>query len=222
MSHLHIPDGVLPFRIWIAGLALALIALIVSVRGARDGSRLGLAYRGALGGVVLIAMAIELPLGPIEYHLSLVGPIGVLLGPAAAFQLVFVVSAILELAGHGGFSVVGLNALVLGAGAAIARPLYRTFAGALRPAAALASATALAQALSGLMWIAIMALALAVQPGGNPALPRVAVLSAIAAPLWLAGIAIESAVAYGVGRFLARVRPDLLPGPAGRGTERPA
>jgi ABC-type Co2+ transport system permease subunit len=161
-------------------------------------------------------MAVELPLGPIEYHLSLVGPIGALVGPAAAFPLVFVVSAILAFAGHGGFTVVGLNALVLGAGATVARPLYRRLA-ASRPAApALAIATAISQGLSGLLWLAVMALALKLRsPQGltGPAagLPRVVVLSAFALPLWIGGVLVESAVAYGLGRFLSRVRPDLLP-----------
>ena len=211
MSHLHIPDGVLPLWLWLPGLALALIALIVSARLLKNGTRQGIAYRGALGGVALVAMAIELPLGPIEYHLSLIGPIGVLLGPAPAFQLVFVVSAILAFAGHGGFTVIGLNALVLGAGAAVARPLYRRFARTLAAPSALAAATALSQALSGLLWIAVMALALRLN-AGPPELSRLGALSALALPLWLAGVVIESAVAYGLGRFVARVRPDLLPG----------
>ena len=43
-------------------------------------------------------------------------------------------------------------------------------------------------------------------------------MSAFALPLWAIGIAIETAVAYGLARFLARVRPDLLPAPR-RGSE---
>ena len=82
MSHLHIPDGVLPPWLWISGLGIALVVLFASARATRDATRQSIAYRGALGGVVLLAMAIELPLGPIEYHLSLVGPIGVLIGLA--------------------------------------------------------------------------------------------------------------------------------------------
>ena len=216
MSHLHIPDGVLPVWMWAGGLVLALVCLMVSARADRGASRQSIAFRGALGGVMLAAMAVELPLGPIEYHLSLVGPIGALVGPAAAFPLVFVVSAILAFAGHGGFTVVGLNALVLGAGATVARPLYRRLAGRLPAARALAVTTAVSQGLSGLLWLAVMALALRLRaPAGGTAtaagLPRVAVLAAFALPLWIGGVLVESAVAYGLARFLARVRPDLLP-----------
>ena len=73
---------------------------------------------------MLAVMSIPIPLFAMEYCLTLGGPVGVLLGPAAAFQTVFVVSVILALLGQGGLTVVGLNALVLGAGAALARPVY--------------------------------------------------------------------------------------------------
>jgi cobalt/nickel transport system permease protein len=209
---------VLPAWLWGGGLALAVALLLIGVRLSRGAPHQSIALRGALGGLVLVAMALELPLGPIEYHLSLVGPVGVLVGPAGAFQLIFVVSAILAFAGHGGFTVVGLNALILGAGAAPARPLYRRLASALAPAPALALTAAACQALSGLLWIAVMALALrsmsAAPTAHAPSGARVAVLGAFALPLWAAGVLIESSVAYALARFLARVRPDLLPMPS--------
>jgi cobalt/nickel transport system permease protein len=213
MSHLHIPDGVLPVWLWASGLALALILLAVSAAVTRADASRKVAWRGALGGLTLAAMAVELPLGPIEYHLSLVGPVGVLAGPAAAFQLMFVVSAILAFIGHGGFTVIGLNALVLGSGAAVARPLYVRLAAVLRPAPALALTTAVAQGLSGLMWLGVVAIALRVRPGGE-GLPRIVLLGGFALPLWIGGVLVECAVAYALARFLARVRPDLLPSSA--------
>ncbi len=209
MSHLHIPDGVLPWWVWVPGLAIALVLLALGARRARAESQLNVAIRGALGGLVLAAMAIELPLGPVEYHLCLVGPVGVLLGATGAFQVMFVVSAILAFAGHGGFTVVGLNALVLAAGAAIARPLYRSLSSKLAPGPALALTSAGAQALSGLAWLAVVALALRFGMAASPA--RVGMIGALTLPLWLLGITVEAAVGYGLARFLARVRPDLLP-----------
>ncbi len=217
--HLHIPDGVLPPLLWAPALAVSLLLLVAAARAHARGSRQLVAYQGALGALALAAMAIEIPLGPLEYHLTLVGPIGILLGPAAAFEVLFVVNAILALLGHGGFTVVGLNALVLGAGAALARPAYRVFARRASAGAAMALGTAVAQVASGALWLAVMGFAL--RGGGTGAPPaagaaRVGLVAGLAFPMWLVGIAAESVVAIGIGRFLARVRPDLLPG---RGAE---
>jgi cobalt/nickel transport system permease protein len=214
MTHLHIPDGVLPMLIWAPGLAVALLLLVLSARAGRGASRQRVAYQGALGALVLAVMAMEVPLGPLEYHLTLVGPVGVLLGPAATFQVVFVASTILALVGHGGLTVVGLNALVLGAGGALAGPAYATLARRFPPAGSMAAATALAQAVSGALWFVVVSLGVRMSAAGAA---RLGLFAGVAFPLWIAGILIESAVAYGIARFLARVRPDLLLARTGSG-----
>ena len=112
--------------------------------------------------------------------------------------------------------MIGWNALVLGAGAAVARPLASLLARRFGPAGGLAGATAVAQALSGGLWLAIVALGL--RGGSRMQLfhehgqGRFVLLAGLALPLWLLGIAVETLVAWGLGRFVARVRPDLLPG----------
>jgi cobalt/nickel transport system permease protein len=215
VSHLHIPDGVLPWTVWLPGLALALLLLVVTGWLQRGESRSRIAYQGAIGALMLAAMAVEIPLGPIDYHLTLVGPVGALLGPVGGFQVVFVVSAMLALVGHGGLTVVGWNALVLGAGAALARPFASVLARRFSPAVSLAIATGCAQAVSGALWLAVVAAGMRLAPrarlfGDGPG--AVTVFAALALPLWLLGIGVESAVALGLGRFVQRVRPDLLPG----------
>jgi cobalt/nickel transport system permease protein len=214
MSHLHIPDGLLPFWLWAGGLGLALLLLLRASRIARGHTPQQIAYHGALGGLMLAAMAV--PLGPFEFHLTLAGPVGVLLGGAGAFQVAFVVSAILALMGHGGLTVVGLNALILGAGATVASRAYRLAAGRMGAAPALAVGTVAGQAVAGGLWLLVVWLGMrlgiaGVIPGAAPD-ARHGVIAAIAAPIWLAGIGVEGLVAYGLGRFLARVRPGLLPG----------
>lgn len=213
MSHLHIPDGVLPLLVWAPGLALALVVLVLSARAQRGHGTQAIAYQGALGALVLAAMAAHVPIGPIDFHLMLVAPLGILLGAASAFQALFVVSVLLAFLGHGGFTVIGLNALVLGAGAAVARPVFERLAGRFGAAGAFAGATAVGQALSGGLWLAVMAIGMRVGPAGlnaDAASGRLSTFAAIAFPVWIAGVVIETAIAFGVGRFLARVRPDLL------------
>jgi cobalt/nickel transport system permease protein len=220
MSHLHIPDGLLPVWVWGPGLLVALLFLVLGSRRSRAQSPQRIAYQGALGGLMLAAMAI--PLGPFEYHVTLAGPMGILLGGTGAFQVAFVVSAILALMGHGGLTVVGLNALVLGSGAWAAHRAYRVVAGRMRPAPALALGTAAGQALAGLLWFAVVALSLrlgapGVAPhghagGGHPGgAGGFTAFAAFAVPLWFVGIVVESVIAFGLGRFLARVQPGLLP-----------
>jgi cobalt/nickel transport system permease protein len=218
MSNLHIPDGVLPPWLWASGLALALVLLWRSTRGVTPRQ---VAYQGALGGLMLASMAI--PLGALDYHLTLTGPMGVLLGAAGAFQVGFTVNAILALMGHGGLTVVGLNALVSGLGAAVAALVYRAVGARLRAEWAMASATAAGQAMAGLLWLAIVALGLRVALPGTTVLEHapaagsvgVARFALLALPLWLLGVVAESAVAWGLGRFLARVHPGLMPFGAG-------
>lgn len=210
--HLHIPDGVLPVPIWAGGLAGAVLVLFLTGRASRSGGP-SPGFAAALGALMLAAMVVELPLGPLEYHLTLIGPLGVLLGPVHAFPVVFVVNLILAFLGHGGMTVVGLNALVLGAGAALARPAYRMFARRFSPPASFAAATALTQTVSGALWLVVVVVALRTGVAESTALgARAGILSALAFPMWLLGIVTESVVAWGTGRFLARVRPDLLPG----------
>jgi cobalt/nickel transport system permease protein len=220
VSHLHIPDGVLPPILWGPGLALALALLLLAVRATRREAARTVAYQGALGGLMLAVMSIPVPLFALEYCLTLAGPVGVLLGAAAGFQVAFVVCVILALLGQGGLTVVGLNALVLGAAVSVARPLYVRLAAGRGAAASLAIATAVSQAVAGLCWFALLALALNLSPGAAVAIghggARTGLFAGITIGLWLLAIAAESAVAFGIGRFLARVRPDLLPAAAGR------
>ena len=213
MSHLHIPDGLLPVWLWAGGLGLSLLLLARASRIARDQSPQRIAYQGALGGLMLAAMTI--PLGPLEFHLTLAGPVGVLLGGAGAFQVAFVVSAILALMGHGGLSVVGLNALILGAGAAVACRAYRLVSRWLAPAPSLALGTLAGQAVSGASWFAVVWLGMrlgvgSLLPGAAPG-ARHGAIAALVLPLWIAAFVVEALVAYGLGRFLARVQPGLLP-----------
>jgi cobalt/nickel transport system permease protein len=212
MSHLHIPDGVLPVWLWAGGWLVTLLALW---RTGRHTAPQTVAYQGALGALMLAAMS--LPLGPLEYHLTLAGPIGVLLGPAGALQVAFVTSVILALFGHGGLTVIGLNTLVLAVASTSAWAAFRLWGARMRPAWALATGTAAGQLVAGGVWFAIVWLA-AARPPGPPGPAGHGAVVLLALPLWILGAVFEALVAWGVGRFLARVHPALLPVVRRRGT----
>ena len=217
MTHLHIADGVLPVLLWAGGLlVMALLVAFVSYRHRNDRAD-RLTLLGSLAALMLAAMAV--PLGPIG-HLSFAPVVGILLGPGLGFLAAVVVNAILALLGHGGITVLGLNALVLGAATMTAQPLYRMVCGRLVPgtAAAVASVTAgIASVLA--LWV-VLALAggpaeaahaghaEAATGGGLSATSR---FVAMASPFWVLGLAVEAIVSASVIGFLARVRPELLP-----------
>ena len=222
MSHLHIPDGVLPVPLWAAGLLILVATLWLSVRFGSPASPQRIAYQAGLGGLMLAVMAIPVPIFGFDYCMTLAGPVGVLLGAAGALQVSFAVTLILALMGQGGFTVVGLNTFVLGLGAAIARPLYVALAPRWGPAGAMALATAGSQTLSSLAWIVILVLSVQWHPssGHEPSvaeslsLLQRGALAAVVLPLIALAVTLESLLGAGIGRFLGRVRPDLLPHPA--------
>jgi cobalt/nickel transport system permease protein len=229
LSHLHIPDGVLPPLLWAAGLVLTVIVLFFATRGATHahGAHLAgpraIALQSALGGIMLVVMAVPVPITAFDYCMTLAGPVGVLIGGAAAFQVSFVVTLILALMGQGGFTVIGLNTLVLGAGAALARPVYLRCLARLRPAGAMAAATAVSQLFSSLLWVALLWLSVRLTPSllGDREVAhglrwlQGGILLAVLLPLLALAVGIESLLGYGLAGFLDRVRPDLLPRRAG-------
>ena len=124
MSHIHIPDGIIPTGWWVAGYILTFIILYIllsRMKGEEIKNKIPLA--GMVGAVMLIAMSV--PLGFIPLHFSLAVLCGILLGPGLGFLVVFVVNVILALLGHGGATVVGLNTVVIGAEVLVGAYLFR-------------------------------------------------------------------------------------------------
>lgn len=113
MSHIHLPDGVLPFVWWFTADLLAIGWLLLVERRVRGRSlRRQLPLPGAMGALMLLTMSV--PLGPLPFHLNLTVLTGMIAGPWLGFITVFVVNAMLSLLGHGGLTVIGLNSLIMG------------------------------------------------------------------------------------------------------------
>lgn len=113
MSHIHLPDGVLPPVWWIAGFAVCFILLGFAVRRVQGNEvRRKIPFVGVVAALMLIFMSV--PLGIIPVHLSLAVLCGIMAGPALGFMAVFVVNIILAMMGHGGITTVGINTLILG------------------------------------------------------------------------------------------------------------
>lgn len=233
MSHLHIPDGVLPPVLWLIGLVVTLLLTGLSVFASRRAGPQLIAYQSALGGLMLAVMAIPVPVAGFHYCMTLAGPVGVLLGWSSAVQVSLVVTVILALLGQGGFTVIGLNAFVLTLSAVAARWLYLRMVTRLGPARSMAIATAISQLLSTAAWVAILSASVRLRPGAllnhevmdTLQFVQVGLLATLLLPSLAAAVAVEALLAYGLGGFLGRVRPDLLPSPEPAGltlSERPS
>ncbi|HHY47653.1 MAG TPA: energy-coupling factor ABC transporter permease [Firmicutes bacterium] len=125
MSHLHIPDGVIPLGWSLMWLVLALIWLALSLHVLRREDRSRLVPRvGIFAAVMILGMSVEW-FG--VYHLNLTVFSGIALGPWAGFVAQFLANLMLSLLGHGGITTLGLNSLVLGSEVVIGYLLFRLF-----------------------------------------------------------------------------------------------
>lgn len=215
MTHLHIPDGILPIWLWVSGFVAVsiVLAIIVAFFHSID-MRKQIPLLGAISAVMLIAMSIpELPL--IGYHINLSVAAGILLGPALGFVASFIANLILAFTGHGGITVIGLNTILLGSEAVLGHALFSLFRKRVPVFWSAAVSTTLTLFTTTLLLIGIVAIA-NVNPAAfeheheHAAGISVSTFAAIVISFGSIGWIIESAVTGAVIRFISRVKPDLL------------
>jgi len=130
MSHMHIPDGLLPLWLVLAGWITTSVILYFSMRKVKkDSLQHKLPLIGIVSAIMIVGMTLEII--PMAYHVNLSVIAGIVLGPSLAFIAVFIVDLIIAMFGHGGITVVGLNSLIVGAEAVIGYYLFRAFLGVL-------------------------------------------------------------------------------------------
>lgn len=126
MSHMHIPDGVLP--VWIVTAGWVVTALILAFCIRRVSSielKRKIPLIGIISALMIVGMTLEIV--PIAYHINLTVLAGIVLGPALAFISVFIVDLIISMFGHGGVTVVGLNTIIIGVEAVLGYYLFQLF-----------------------------------------------------------------------------------------------
>lgn len=160
MTHLHIPDGVLPLWLWLAGwLATFALINIASRRLTSTEARRSVPLIGVISALMLVTMSTEIV--PIAYHMNLTVIAGALLGPWASVIAAFIVVLTLALLGHGGVTVVGLNTLVIATEMVLGWALVRAAARLVsRPRTGVAGgvATVITLAISTTLVVGIVAL----------------------------------------------------------------
>jgi len=127
MSHIHVPDGVLPFWLCFCAYLIIFIYLIIfSFNFKKMELNKKIPLVGVMSALMLVTMSLELPIG---YHVNLAALSGILLGPWLAILSIFIVNIILAFLGHGGVTVIGLNTIVVSIEAVLA---YFIFKGMMR------------------------------------------------------------------------------------------
>ena len=218
MTHLHIPDGILPLWLWVSGLVVMTLVLAFSLfRLRRMDMKVKIPLLGALSATMLVAMTLEIL--PLAYHINLSLISGILLGPALGFVAAFIVNLILAFMGHGGITVMGLNTLLLGSEAALGHMFFYLLMKRLPLFWRAGTATVLALmtstiALIGIVAASNLAPALFAHGGeqaheyaGHVSVPLFATL---ALSLGSIGWLIEAAITGSIVTFLSKVKPELL------------
>jgi len=164
MSHLHIPDGLIPLPWILAGIGLTVLLVCVALRALKRRDRARVVPRIAtLSALMLLAMGLPIPL--LGYHLNLTVLTGMIAGPAEGFIAALVVNLILALTAHGGITVVGLNTLIGGLEVFLGWLLWSSLRRAFRrPFAAAAIATVVVLLISTTAMLGIVA-GTAINPG---------------------------------------------------------
>lgn len=218
MSHLHIPDGVLPLWLVAAGWILTAILLALSIYRVKKieiGRKIPLI--GIIAAVMIVCMT--LPIIPFAYHLNLSVVAGIILGPALAFIAIFIVDIIIAMFGHGGITVAGLNTVVVGAEAVIGYYLFQMFKYLMGSysvgwSAALSAVFSLMISTSFLFGILYVS---HINPGTifddhgaqNSALNFGAFIKTVLGVLFI-GWLLEGAVTGLVVKYVSGIRPDLI------------
>jgi cobalt/nickel transport system permease protein len=219
MTHMHIPDGILPVWLWALGFIVMALIMGLSLYRLRSTDRKKqIPLLGALSAVMLVAMSLEIV--PLAYHINLTVVTGILLGPALGFVAAFIVNFMLALIGHGGITVIGLNTLLLGAEAVLGHTFFSLLGKRLPLFWRAAAATVITLLITTGLLIGIVAVSNANpvaflevhghEAGGHEGPISVGRFAAMALGLGALGWIIEAAITGTVVRFIAQVKPDLL------------
>lgn len=194
---MHVLDGYVPTPVWIGGYVGAGLLTAATLPALKRTS----APRVAMltSAFFVSSLVFKFPVPPSSVHLSLLGLLGVVLGPAAFPAVVVGLWLQLLLFQHGGFTTLGINACVMGLGALLAAGVYRVGEPrrlGLRAGLAAALGTLLALLLYGGVLLT-----------AGEAVEAVAYAALVLhAPV----IALEAVVTAGAVTFLASVEPRLV------------
>lgn len=214
---MHIPDGILPAQVCVAGYAVTGLATWYSLRkiNQKPDPTVEIPKASLLTAAFFVASSIYIPVPPASVHLILNGFLGVLLGyfafPAILIGLFFQALVL----GHGGLTTLGINAAMMGIPALLAFHLFqlRFWLGDRLPKtwgtglfAFLGGSLGLG--LAALVFLTLIVTTIPADFDATTERNAVLTLSIGHVPLML----VEGAFTAVLALFLLRVKPELLEG----------
>lgn len=203
---MHIADGVLSAPVWMSGFAATAVLAAITTRNMDNEE---IPKVSVVASAFFVATLIHFPVGATSIHLILNGLIGIVLGVRAfpAILLGLALQAIIFQ--HGGVSVIGVNAVMIGGGALVAYGAWLmrkkiALPASIKPYQRDVAFGALAGAIGIISSGVVLALALATSGEAFWAAAQFVFWYHI--PLML----IEGAVAGACVGFLLRVKPSVL------------
>lgn len=168
MSHIHIPDGVLPVGWWLVGYVLTALILMIAIRKIERGDvQKKVPFLGVVSALMLITMSV--PIGALPFHINLTVLTGIIAGPWLGFIALFIVNLLLAFMGHGGLTVVGVNTLILGVELCVGWGIFHFLRKRIHDLPAIGVATVVALLISTVSMIGVVGLT---QAGWEYALPH--------------------------------------------------
>jgi cobalt/nickel transport system permease protein len=223
--HIHIPDGVLPIWLWIAGYVLALALVALAVRRVRGQER-----KGVLAAVMVAVMLVvqSIPLG-VPYHINLSALTGIILGPWWALISILVTNAAQASFGHGGVTIVGLNTLVVWTEALIGYYLFAALRRMLKSSRLRISTAAGASTLVALIFSAFLVVGIVGMSGidpsealgehagellgvATPAQISLTIFATLVLPIAIGGALIEAVITALLVAYVLQVKASLIVG----------
>lgn len=210
---MHIPDGMLPAGVCVAGYGFAVAGVAVALNRINklENPRQEIPKVSLLTAAFFVASWIHIPVPPASVHLLLNGLLGALTGCFAFPAVLIALFLQAVMFGHGGLTTLGVNQLIMGVPAVGAAMLFKSCrgmaAGKKRGMPVLGFTTGIIGMGFSLIFFLLLLIHF-IPANVDPVAEKAAIYAMVIAHLPL--VALEGVFSALVITYLQRVKPELL------------
>lgn len=210
---MHIPDGMLPGSVCIAGYALTAAGTAIALNRIKklDNPRQEIPKVSVLTAAFFVASWIHIPIPPTSVHLLLNGLLGALMGHFAFPAILIALFLQAVMFGHGGLTTLGVNQIIMGFPAVLAALLFSGLKNMAvhkkwgMPAVGLATGIL---GIGGSLLLFLLVLVSFIPANVDPVAEKAAIYATVIAHLPL--VVIEGIFSAMVVSYLQKIKPELL------------